>query len=142
MGYSTEFKGQLTFVQPLSAEQRAVLERMFDEDCRDHPEWDAPGLYYIDLRLTSDASGIEWNGAEKTYGLDKIVNVVLRQMRETWPDFALVGTMVAQGEDLEDRWALTIREDGWAHKLPVAPTGQTVTCPHCQGSFSLEGAQA
>ena len=142
MGYSTQFKGQLTFTQPLTPDQRAALASMFDEDCRDHLEWEAAQLGYIDLQFTPDGSGIEWNGAEKTYHLDQLVNVVLTQMRKSWPAFGLLGTLIAQGEDLDDRWALTIRDDGWAHKLAVAPTGQTVTCPHCQGSFSLEGAQA
>ncbi len=140
MGYSTQFKGQLTFTQPLSAQQALELSKFFGEDCRDHSEWNAPGLYYVDLKLTPDASGIQWDGAEKTYHLDQIVNVVLREMRKTFPDFGLVGTMVAQGDEIDDRWALAIGEDGWAHKLPLAPTGRVVTCPHCDQSFALEGA--
>jgi hypothetical protein len=141
MGYSTEFKGELRFANEPTAKQLAALQSMFGEDCRDHPEWsDATGLYYVDLELTEDFTGIRWNGAEKTYGLEKIVNVVIREMRKQWPDFALTGTLYAQGEDAEDRWALHVGEDGFASKQALAITGQRVICPHCGGKFILEAA--
>lgn len=138
MGYSTNFIGELRFTSEPTASQLAALKAMCGEDCREHPEWNAPGLYYIDLELTDDFSGLRWNEAEKTYDLDKLVNVVLGEMRKKWPDFGLAGTLAAQGEDVEDRWALTIGEDGLAHKLPLAPTGKIVKCPHCGGRFELE----
>lgn len=140
MGYSTDFKGELRFVGEPTAKQLAKLNSMFGEDCRDHPEWDAPGLYYVDLELNDDFTAIRWNGAEKTYSLEKIVNVVLREMRKEWPDFALTGTLIAQGERIEDRWALHIGEDGLAHKQEIAVTGTRVTCPDCGHKFLLEKA--
>jgi hypothetical protein len=140
MGYSTEFKGSLRFTTELAASQLAAVKAMLGEDCRDHPEWNASDLYYIDLELLDDFSGLKWNGAEKTYDLDKLVNVVIRVMREKWPDFGLSGTLAAQGERVEDRWALTIGEDGFAHRHEIAVTGQKVTCPHCDESFILEDA--
>jgi hypothetical protein len=138
MGYSTSFKGELRFTSEPTAKQLAALSAMFGEDCRDHPEWDAKGLYYVDLELNDDFTGIRWNGAEKTYGLEQIVNVVIRQMRKQWPDFGLTGSLLAQGESLEDRWALHIGEDGFASKQAIAITGQRVTCPHCESTFILE----
>jgi hypothetical protein len=140
VGYSTEFKGELRFVSEPTAKQLAHLQSMFGEDCRDHPEWDASGLYYVDLELNDDFTGIRWNGAEKTYGLERIINVVLAEMRKQWPDFGLSGTLMAQGEDMEDRWALHIGEDGLAHKQAIAVVGQRVQCPHCGGKFLLESA--
>lgn len=138
MGYSTNFDGELRFTNELAASQLATLKAMCGEDCREHPEWDAKGLYYIDLELTDDFSGVRWNGAEKTYDLEKLVNVVLVEMRKKWPAFGLVGTLSAQGEDVEDRWALTIGEDGIAYKMKLAVTGKIITCPHCDGRFELE----
>lgn len=138
MGYSTNFKGELHFTREATASQLAALKAMCGEDCRDHPEWGTKDLYYLDLELNDDFTGIRWDGSEKTYDLDKLVNVVLTEMRKKWPDFGLTGTLSAQGEDVEDRWALTIGEDGMAHKLPLAPTGTIVTCPHCHGRFELE----
>jgi hypothetical protein len=112
---------------------------MLGEDCREHPEWDTKGerLYYIDL--TKDFSGIEWNGAEKTYDLDKLTNVVIREMRKKYPDFGLSGALAAQGEDVEDRWALVIGKDGFAQKQMVPIVGQKIRCPHCDEDFILEG---
>lgn len=140
MGYSTNFTGELRFTSEQTESQLAALETMFGEDLRDHLEWDAePGLYCVDLELNDDFTGIKWNGAEKTHRLEKIVNVVLCEMRKKWPNFGLTGTMMAQGERIEDRWALTIGEDGLAHKVKLVVTGQVVTCPHCENQFILEG---
>lgn len=138
MGYTTKFQGDLKFTTELTAKQLAKLNAMCGEDCREHPEWGVNDLYYIDLELTEDFSGLRWNGAEKTYNLDRLVNVVLSEMRKKWPDFGLIGTLSAQGEDVEDRWALKIGEDGLAHKIKPAVTGKIVTCPHCEERFELK----
>jgi hypothetical protein len=138
MGYTTTFKGELKFTKELTASQLAHLKTFFGEDCRDHPEWDEPDLYYIDLELTEDFSGIRWSGAEKSYGLEKQVSMVVREMRKKWPDFALAGTLSAQGEDAEDRWTLYINDVGMANKAKVPIVGQRVTCPSCEHEFILE----
>lgn len=137
MGYSTQFKGELKFAKEPTASQLAHLQSFFGEDCRDHPEWGAKDLYYVDLELEKDFSGIKWNGAEKTYKLHELVNMILREMRKKWPDFSLEGKLAAQGEDIEDRWELTI-EDGNAVRRDVAIVGQKLTCPHCERNFILE----
>lgn len=139
MGYSTTFNGELRFTKEATASQLAALKGMLGEDCREHPEWEAPDLYYVDLEFNGDFTGLIWNGAEKTYGLDKVVNVIITEMRKRWPDFGLEGVMAAQGESVEDRWTLSIGEDGMASKIKVALTGKVVTCPHCQHRFALEG---
>ncbi len=139
MGYSTNFKGELRFVNELSAKQLATLNTFFEEDCRDHKDWGAEGLYYVDLELSEDFGGIKWNGSEKTSDLDQIVNVIIRNMRKTWPDFGLTGKILAQGEDMEDRWILAIGKDGFAEKLPIVISGKKVTCAHCEKQFILEG---
>jgi hypothetical protein len=142
MGYTTKFNGELRFTKELSASQLATLDAMLGEDCRDHPEWGANDLYYIDLELTKDFGGLKWNGTEKTYGLEKLVNVVIAQMRKKWPDFGLTGTLMAQGEDFDDVWALNIGADGLAHKEKLTIAGQVVTCPKCEAKFRLDAAAA
>ena len=137
MGCTTQFKGRLSFVTEPTVKQLAMLKSMFGEDCRNHPEWDAKGLYYIDLELTEDFSGIRWDGSEKTYDLDKLVNVVLAEMQKQWPEFGLTGALIAQGEEIEDRWSLTIGNDGKAHKIPLVVTGRIVTCPNCDERFEI-----
>ena len=137
MGYSTTFKGDLKFTKELTASQLAHLKTFMGEDCRDHPEWDAKDLYYIDLELNDDFTGIRWNGAEKTYAMTDLVNVIIIEMRKKWPDFGLTGTFSAQGEDAEDRWTLSIK-DGAAMKTKVPIVGQRITCPKCESTFILE----
>lgn len=135
MGYSTQFEGILAFAAEPTAAQLGRLNEIFGEDCRDHPEWSAPGLYYIDLELTKDFSGIKWNGAEKTYGMVEFVNLVTRLMREQWPEFRLTGALLAQGEEVGDIWRLVIDDAGIASKQAVAIEGKVVRCPHCEESF-------
>ncbi len=140
MGYSTQFNGELRFATEATASQLAALNEILGEDCRDHPDWNASGLYHVDFKLTDDFSGIEWDGSEKSYEMHKIANVIIRQMRKRWPDFGLTGQMSAQGEDIEDRWVLCIGDDGFAERRDVAIVGTTVKCPHCAERFILEEA--
>lgn len=137
MGYTTTFKGALLFDKEASASQLAKLKSFFGEDCREHPEWEADGTY-IDLRLNKDFTGLEWDDAtEKNNGMVDHVNLILREMKKSWPEFGLHGSLIAQGEDVEDRWSLSI-EDGIAVRQEVVITGTKVTCPHCEESFILE----
>src|SRR5258708_4315685 len=103
MGYSTEFRGELKFTRELTGSELARLKGMLGQDCRQHPEWYAKGLYRVDLELLEDFSGLRWDGTEKTYDLDRLVNVVIREMRKAVPDFGLTGKLVAQGEDMDDQ---------------------------------------
>lgn len=139
MGYRTEFTGELHFTTELTASQLAALKAMLGEDCRDHPEWNAADLSYIDLELSDDFSGLRWNDADKTYDLDQLVNVVIVEMRKKWPEFGLTGTLTARGEAFGDDWMLTIGEDGMAHKVPLELTSKIVSCPNCGCKFELEG---
>lgn len=138
MGYSTKFQGTLTFTKEASASQLAHLTTILGEDCRDHPEWGAKDLYHIDLELTDDFSGLRWNGTEKTYEMEKLVNVVIGLMRKKWPDFGLSGQFSAQGDEIEDRWVLVMK-DGLAVKVKTPPVGKKITCPRCEEDFFYEG---
>lgn len=137
MGYSTEFKGELRFTKELTAKQLAKIKTFLGEDCREHPEWGNVGLSYIDLELTDDFDGLKWNGSEKTYDLVEKVNLLIDNVKKKYPDFGLSGNLVAQGEDLEDRWVLSI-ENGKAVERKTAIKGRKVTCPHCDEEFLLE----
>jgi len=139
MGYTTNFKGILEFTKELTAKQLALLNKILGEDCRDHPEWkNAKDLYVIDLELNDDFSGLQWTGAEKTYDMDKLVNVVTHEMRRQYPDFCLKGKLLAQGEEIDDRWELCIGREGMAYKKELKLKGKKVKCPHCEETFILE----
>lgn len=140
MGYNTRFRGTLKFTSELTVPMLAKLNSFFGQDPREHPEWGAGReVGYIDLVLTKDFSGIEWDsGTEKTYGLERAVNVIIREMRKEFPDFGLTGTLLAQGEEIEDRWQLVIGEGGWAAKIKVPIPGTKIECPHCHRKFFHE----
>ena len=91
MGYSTEFKGEIKFRNELTASQLSDVSAFLTEDCRDHPEWGNTDLYYVDLELLKDFSGLQWNGAEKTYGMVGIVNRITDKMRKKWLTFEFEG---------------------------------------------------
>ena len=132
MGYNTDFLGTLDFIEELTASQIVKLRSILGEDCREHPEWkDEKGMTYIDLKLTDDFSGIEWDNSEKSYDMPHKVKLVVRLMRETWPEFKGVkGKILAQGEDIEDRWEL-IADGGSVVEREVPIDGIVVECPHC-----------
>lgn len=124
MGYHTEFSGSLKFIKRLTTQQLSHLKNFLRQDCREHPEWNAPGLTYIDLALLPDNSGMQWDGSEKTYNMPDLVNVVITQMRMKFPDFGLSGVMTAQGSDVGDCWELYISDDGFAKKRKLYLTAQ------------------
>lgn len=144
MGYTTNFVGELKFATELTASQLAAVSAFMGADVRDHKEWSTDPqayLYYIDLELLPDFSGVKWSGAEKTSGMVEAVNLISREMRKQWPDFRLVGQLSAQGEDFDDRWTLAIDENGNAHKQPVVIVGQRIECPHCGRPFIAENGE-
>jgi len=142
MGYNTRFSGTLKFATPVTVQMLAKLNTMLGEDANEiaNPGTHGRDFGYIDLVVSKDFTGLEWDtGTEKTYYLEKSVNIVIAEMRKEWPEFSLTGQLTAQGEDMEDRWAL-VMEDGVAHKRKVAITGQRVKCPDCGHKFILEEA--
>lgn len=138
MGYNTEFRGELKFTKELTGSQLAVLSSYLGEDCRNHPEWGRSiGNYYVNLSLLPGFDGLEWDGSEKTYEMVEIVNFIIDKMMEIMPDFGLTGKLLAQGEDIDDRWELIIKNNV-AVKVDVKPSGTKIQCPQCGESFYLE----
>ncbi len=137
MGYTTTFKGVLKFTNEVTNKQLQKLKTFLGEDCRQHPEWGHTNLTYIDLALTDDFEGLQWDGSEKTYDLETKVNIIIEEMKKDYPDFGLEGKLLAAGEDIEDRWWLTI-EGGVAVKKDIQLTGKRITCPDCGHGFILE----
>ena len=136
MGYSTNFSGTLKFKKELTASQIVKVKSFLGQDCRQHPEWGS-NLTFIDLQLTDDFSALEWDGSEKTYNLQDKVNLIIREMKKVYPDFELEGSLLAQGESIEDRWSLVI-ESNTAFKRDIALTGKRIKCPCCGEYFLLE----
>lgn len=137
MGYSTEFKGEFKFSRELLSSELMEIKKFFGEDCREHPEWKRVGdyFYYINLKFNDDFSGIRWDGSEKTGDLTDYINLIIDNV--DIKDFLLTGKMLAQGEDIDDRYEIHI-ENGRAVKKSIVPIGKKTTCPHCEEDFYYE----
>ncbi len=59
-------------------------------------------------------------------------------MKKEFPSFGLSGELIAQGEDITDRWKLVIEEDGFAKRINMKLIGTVVECPHCEREFKLK----
>jgi hypothetical protein len=139
MGYNTIFRGELKFINPITVPQIAELNKILGEDLPNYLERQEYEFNYIDLVFTESFDGLRWNDAtEKTYGLENAVNFLIMHMRKQWPDFGLSGKLDAQGESPDDRWVLTIMENGAASKVPIEKVGTKVICPKCRCSFTVE----
>lgn len=64
-------------------------------------------LTYIDLELSKDYSGLKWDGSEKTYDLKDKINLIITEMKKSFPDFELEGHLLAQGDSIEDRYYIS-----------------------------------
>ena len=140
MGYNTQFEGVLKFKKPLSEFELLFIKTILGEDTRDHPDWKKSNIdaSYIQLELTKDKSGIQYDGSEKFYNSVEAVNLVTMVMRDKFPDFCLEGSLIAQGEAVSDRWSLIINEWGLASRVDIQIKGQKIQCPHCEDYFYLE----
>jgi len=140
MGYSTDFKGELKFKIEPNASQLAELKKFLGKDRREigfkednlvyDSDEDDEYWYHINLEFTDDFSGVKWNGAEKTYGLNYIINFLTKQMKKTFKDFELIGELSAQGEEADDRWVLKMIK-GVAIKIELTEIFKECVCPHC-----------
>ena len=124
MGYTTKFKGRLDFDCPITMELLADVAQYFGADGSELVGPDAK-FTYIDLELTDDLKGIQWDsGTEKNYGMVEAVNFIIDDMHEKGvKDFALKGELLAQGEDIEDRWKLVMRTNR-AYRVDLKVTGK------------------
>ena len=110
MGYDTSFKGELKFSESLTERQLQHIQLYLGKDCRDYPEWKTKDLTNIDLKLSKDNKGIEWNGSQKTSNLDKKIKFIIDEMRKVIPNFIIKGNLLAQGENIEDRYLICVDE--------------------------------
>jgi hypothetical protein len=127
MGYNTDFKGELRFVNELNSSSLGLINTFLGQDCRDHPEWGINDLTYINLEFLDDFSGLRWNGKSETYGMVDAVNLIVENMRKNYVErFRLCGELLAKGESSEDRWELLINSNGMAERCTLGTNEKIV----------------
>lgn len=137
MGYSINWEGSLRFVSELTNRELAHLSAYFGEDVRDHPDWGLDrwdDFTHLNLKLTPEFDGVEWDGSEKTNGMANMINFLIQEMQKIKPDFGLEGVMQGQGEEWGDKRVIRFI-DGKAVEQRLKAQGEEVTCPHCEETF-------
>lgn len=98
MGYTTRFSGTLTIAPTPPAETMHKISEFCNK-----PPFEAReivGSPCCDWETTG-ADGLKWNGSEKSYGMfEWLKEIVWRFL----PGHVLDGRVIAQGEEVEDRW--------------------------------------
>jgi hypothetical protein len=140
MGYSTDFTGSLKFTRVLTEPEQAYIQTLMGFDLPEdfkgytHPHGKP---HYVQLEITTDKTGICWDGNDKFYDAVEAANFVIDNARTRITDFGLTGQLEAQGEEIEDHWFLTIGDDGFATRVDAPKAGDKITCPDCGHEFLL-----
>ncbi len=139
MGYRTEFKGQLKFTTEMTTKQLAQLNRYLSHDntTDDYSSYFGHPIGCIDLELTEDFSGIQWDGAEKTYYMEEMIQFLIMKMDYYCKGFGLSGEFECQGEEVDDRYLLKIAGNK-VEKINILPSGVKCECPRCGEIFRQE----
>ena len=129
MGYNTKFKGVLKFGKEPSIAQLQKLNLLLGGSVSEGS--------YCQFQLLPDYSGLEWDNGEKFYDAEIAAQWVIDEMRKEFPGFELIGTLRAQGEDIEDTWLLKCSGNK-AEKIELKPEGIKIKCPDCKHEFYWE----
>ncbi len=117
MGYTTEFKGVLEIVPPLSPEQGREINAFCKKrhcssiDQNREAEY-APSLH---CDWETDGEALFWNGMEKSYSMFEWLEVLNHRFFQPW-GCILSGSIFAVGERREDVWAIQAK-DGLLRKV-------------------------
>lgn len=107
MGYTTTFSGTINFSRPLTfaevAEIHAYTKGRHDGDPM------APSIH-CDFEVNSDATGLVWNGSEKTYEAIDWIQLICDDFLDEFGVLAN-GSLVANGESRGDVWRLDVKDN-------------------------------
>lgn len=129
MGYNTYFDGELTINNlPKNFEALDFFDQFLGADCRDYPEWGGwyisdnnirCELTHINLVWCKQDSTICWNGSEKTYDMDKILNLITKVTRKLYPGFYFSGELFGRGDAPRDIYFIRFDKEGLAYKVNI-----------------------
>lgn len=105
MGYTTEFAGSITIHPPLSEEEAAFLREFARKD---HRTENLPGNY-CQWEPTHDGTALGWDGGEKFYHSVEWMEYLIKMFLRS--NHVLNGVIDAQGEDMDDRWRLVVKNN-------------------------------
>lgn len=111
MGYTTDFRGQVTFDKPLTVVQKKVLEEFSEERHGGNTEVYAgfPG-FWCDWVPTEDGTGLEHNGNEKFYNYVEWLEYIIEHFVKPW-NLKLNGEIEWRGEEWEDTGTIYVEDN-------------------------------
>lgn len=137
MGYTTKFDGVLAFTRPLaSINELTLVEYALNELDERGFEWQGR-KYNFDLCLSKGRSGLVWTGMEKTYGMEYAIVKFVELIQKTIPDLGLQGSFTCQGEEVTDRYTLTL-SDGGKIVMKMDSAVKACKCPECGHIWEVE----
>jgi hypothetical protein len=146
VGYQTEVSGRFEIKgRELTAADWRAIKNLFweahDYESDWHKDFDCSKgePHYMQLELTKDLLGIQWDGSEKFYEIVSAVNFVIQNIKPM--GLYLEGQFECQGEDATDHYFIVIGDDGYARQAEATPKGKQCACPECGHRFLPEAAQ-
>ena len=105
MGYNTQFQGSLR-VSGISS------LKAFDYLANEVLQKEHKGkIKHINLEYNWGMGTLSWNNAEKTYDMDKAIELVISEMQKEYPTFNLNGNLLAQGKRINDRYIIQVNNN-------------------------------
>jgi hypothetical protein len=138
---NVQYRGILKMEPDLKASHLKHLTQFLGKDIRNFPNWEKNEYYHklhysIDLELTPDFEGLRWNGDIRTCEMIPQINYLITQMKETCPEFKLLGKFELHEIGKGKIGEIVFDENGFAKELKdIPPSGQEITCPHCKQTF-------
>jgi hypothetical protein len=106
MGYSTDFEGTIKIEPALTAKDMKKIEKFIEDPTFPSDFY----THHCDYEITEECDGIRWNGSEKSYDMDKILPLLIQKFFKPM-GYKLNGVMLAQGESMEDRWRMVVKDN-------------------------------
>lgn len=104
MGYTTEFKGSFKLTPALNAEQKEVLNRIYDSE----GEEGEPSSY-CQWEINEAGDELEWDGGEKFYNYEEWLHYINNHLLKPW-GIVMDGIVKWQGEEMDDRGKIEVKE--------------------------------
>lgn len=109
MGYTTRFKGEIKIDPPLSPEEVTALNTFADDRHGDGDVYPGFPSFYCQWVSKKDGTAIVWDCGEKFYEAEAWMNYIINHFLAE--AHTLNGEIIAQGEDVDDRWKLVVKDN-------------------------------
>jgi len=122
MGYHTEFTGSFTFSPALRPDQVAVIQRFAATRHGDNMyPYIIPNSFWCQWTVSDDGRSLVWDEQEKFYGYIHWLHHLNKMFFAKWR-VCFAGTIIAQGEDENDRTEIVATIVGTSYSLKTQIT--------------------